>query len=418
VIDEMAGLKRSTVPLTFGQLHDKQIELKMLTSNLSHGQPYLLPHNLENFIFNASEMARFFPDYVVKHLCDCAPGAATQSPTMEKPRAVSPEQLPEGYYFFPSPDNVPVVVGARLSLSFPLLLSALPLYTVSTDAALQASRQNHEQVKLSERDLQKNWFSDGGICSNFPIQFFDAWLPTCPTFGINLTSVRNIANTSALEAITRKRSARAENIDESNEMVYLPQAEDYQEVEWQHLDTLQAFLSAIFGTAQNYRDTMQTNLPSYRERVVQIRLDATEGGLNLTMPEPVIEKIVEKGQKAGEMLGSDEFDFAHHWWVRFLVLAAQLEENAEALQRVLGEESVPRFVDRLKEQWHSNDGHYPIYPYYRDEDWCKLAEARVAALQRWIENWQEAGMKPDGSSIFFRHDAPMPNPVLRVTPEV
>lgn len=37
--------------------------------------------------------------------------------------------------------------------------------------------------------LQKNWFSDGGICSNFPIHFFDDWLPNRPTFGINLTTL-------------------------------------------------------------------------------------------------------------------------------------------------------------------------------------------------------------------------------------
>jgi predicted acylesterase/phospholipase RssA len=37
--------------------------------------------------------------------------------------------------------------------------------------------------------LQQNWFSDGGIASNFPIHFFDAWLPRRPTFGVNLVSL-------------------------------------------------------------------------------------------------------------------------------------------------------------------------------------------------------------------------------------
>ena len=35
-------------------------------------------------------------------------------------------------------------------------------------------------------DLVPQWFSDGGIASNFPIHFFDSWLPDRPTFGITL----------------------------------------------------------------------------------------------------------------------------------------------------------------------------------------------------------------------------------------
>lgn len=33
-----------------------------------------------------------------------------------------------------------------------------------------------------------NWFSDGGICANLPVHFFDAPLPTRPTFAIDLES--------------------------------------------------------------------------------------------------------------------------------------------------------------------------------------------------------------------------------------
>ena len=29
-------------------------------------------------------------------------------------------------------------------------------------------------------DLKVNWFSDGGISSNFPIHLFDSWLPPYP----------------------------------------------------------------------------------------------------------------------------------------------------------------------------------------------------------------------------------------------
>ncbi len=56
-----------------------------------------------------------------------------------------------------------------------MLLSAVPLYL------LKPGRQGG-----IEKDFLKCWFSDGGICSNFPIHFFDAPLPRWPTFGINL----------------------------------------------------------------------------------------------------------------------------------------------------------------------------------------------------------------------------------------
>src|SRR5205807_10418438 len=59
--------------------------------------------------------------------------------------------------------------------------------------------QSKPKLADNNNDLLINWFSDGGICSNFPIQFFDAWLPKTPTFGINLAQLRVPARLSALE---------------------------------------------------------------------------------------------------------------------------------------------------------------------------------------------------------------------------
>jgi hypothetical protein len=42
---------------------------------------------------------------------------------------------------------------------------------------------------LGRRKATGVYFSDGGICSNFPIQFFDSALPTCPTFGVDLRTL-------------------------------------------------------------------------------------------------------------------------------------------------------------------------------------------------------------------------------------
>jgi hypothetical protein len=89
----------------------------------------------------------------------------------------------------------------------------------------------------------------------------------------------------------------------------------------------------------NYRDTMQSRLPSYQERVVQIPLGSKEGGLNLDMEPDVIRSISLRGQKAGEMLCS--FNFEQHQWVRLRVLLSELEKQmestGEALKSVINE---------------------------------------------------------------------------------
>jgi len=35
-------------------------------------------------------------------------------------------------------------------------------------------------MQFDIQDLHRHWFSDGGICSNFPIGLFDVWLPKTP----------------------------------------------------------------------------------------------------------------------------------------------------------------------------------------------------------------------------------------------
>ncbi|MER3469044.1 MAG: hypothetical protein C4314_03515, partial [Thermoflexus sp.] len=67
--------------------------------------------------------------------------------------------------------DLPVVVATRMSLSFPVLVSAVPLYTVRRSAVDRLRAQGRN--RLEPGDLQRNWFSDGGIASNFPIHLFD-----------------------------------------------------------------------------------------------------------------------------------------------------------------------------------------------------------------------------------------------------
>jgi len=417
VIDQMAGLETTNRPLTFGQLKAKQIDLQTVTSNLSHSQPYILPEDLHNFLFNVDDMSQLFPPYIVTHLVKHAPQPG-HIEADARGLVVPPEILPKGYYFFPNADDLPVILAARLSLSFPVLLSAIPLYTVSTQAATKYWQDKSITLLDKDHDLQKNWFSDGGICSNFPIHFFDAWLPTRPTFGINLTAVRNDANTSALEAPNTQPRSSAAKAKEANQDVYLPRAEEQQDVEWQRLTGIVPFLQTIYGISQSYRDNMQSVLPSYRERIMQIRLNDHEGGLNLTMPQSVIEGVVAKGTEAGQkFLDPATFNFEQHWWVRFLVLTAQLEKNIAHLHEVLGDTAFSSFAERLKQEAASGESNATRYPYYRDEAWCARAIPRIEALCDLITKWQQTNSS-ENVSAFFGQDAPQPDPALRVTPRI
>lgn len=415
-IDKIAGLKEQQKPLTFGQLSSKQVDgkkvgitLKVVTSNLSHGEPYTLPYGLEGFLFNKDEMRQFFPEYVVQHMIAYSIKNKPMGQT-----TIAQEKLPPNYYFLPTGDDLPVVVATRLSLSFPILISAVPFYTIRSSALEMLAKGTLSRLRPT--DLQQNWFSDGGICSNFPIHFYDAWLPRFPTFGINLASVPseslhndhqdakqlNMGTFSALDTRNVSRAPAAAPVD-----VYLPQAESLLDPEWSEFDNPLAFLQAIFSTAQNYRDSMQSRLPSYRERVVQIRLNKDEGGLNLSMPRETMQTVVQKGMQAGAIL-SEKFNFEHHWWIRFLVLMAQLETNFTAMQEVLED---PVFQERLNNEVSLLSD----FPYRRDEDWIKEAKRRLKELEDMMVRWQNANKQWIDPPLFGK-DPPQPQTVLRVTP--
>lgn len=419
---EMAGVDRNC-PLTFEQLSAKQIELKMVTSNLSHNLPYLMPEGLHNFLFKKSEMLKLFPQKVVQHMIDNQPDP--RDPNPERRPLIPREKLPElpdqdGYYYLPNSEKLPVVVCTRMSLSFPVLLSAVPLYTVGTlayKAYISSVNQGQDPPRLAADAMQLNWFSDGGICSNFPISFFDAWLPSRPTFGIYLASLSQ-ATSTLQECAEELSSAATHAVLKEDDAIYLPKPEEAQDPEWSQVNGLLDFALAIFSTAQNYRDTMQANLPSYRERIVQVRLNDSEGGLNLTMPKSVIDRVVTKGQEAGEKFcDPNEFNFDHHVWVRFLVLMAQLEKNIVGMRKVLNS---PDFENQLQQQLSVSTDPQSRYPYWegKDKQWCDDTIKRIEALRTLINSWNIEPVDEREQPCFFHKDAPVPQPTLRVTPAV
>ena len=169
------GEKHPERPLTFKDLwkayeipdaegpDERAIDLRIMTTNLSMRRPHVLPELGEkNYYFSEDDFLRILPTWVVEHM--------TKGPGITS--------VGETYYPFPDAENLPVVVAARMSLSFPFIISAVPLYRFDFP--------NIDKDGAPSRIL----FSDGGISSNFPIHFFNSILPRRPTFGVALESYR------------------------------------------------------------------------------------------------------------------------------------------------------------------------------------------------------------------------------------
>lgn len=375
-------------PLTFEDLSDAEIRLRLVTTNLSQNQPYVLPFESERFVFEVAHFRRLFPKRVVDFMVEVAEGEASADPRI---------RLPEGYCFLPKGEALPVVVAVRLSLSFPVLLSAVPLYGFAPSAY-----RKRGEVLDAAIDLQRHWFSDGGISSNFPIHFFDEVLPERPTFGINLVSwkekyehpevsVQPDAEGKLPDAVPPESAAE--------EGVFIAKANRPWAPDFVEIKSLPGFLLNIYSTSQNFRDNSQARLPSVRDRVVNIRLKDDEGGLNLKMSPETLARLSERGELAGKVL--ENYPFDPHLWVRFRVLMPELSKAFEQLGKTLPE------VRRISE--YLDQGSDPEFAYKGSAAW--RADARQA-----IKEILAVCAKLDELKERMQSDPPKPRGHLRITP--
>jgi len=279
-IEDLAGRPQTGAPLTVGDLGRHGITLAAMTTDLSSGRPYQLPMLTNIHWFSLAEWQRLFPPHFLDAL------TAGHDPLDHG------QDAPADLYPLPARDAFPVLLVARMSLSFPGLLQAVPLYRYDDQVRVVTARG--ETAGRISRCL----FSDGGISSNFPIHFFDALLPRRPTFGIALGSYDPARHGD-------ERTDLPRHSVQSTDLPVIP------------VRGLGDFMFAILNTAKDWQDRLQAMLPGYSERVVTVRLDdATEGGMNLGMDEATIARLNGFGLEAGEKLlatysyarGADGFD--------------------------------------------------------------------------------------------------------------
>ena len=383
-LDQLAGRPAGPgdPPLTFVDLHqvppgspkkDRLINLEMMTTCITHGRPYGLPFRDDDevhenhFFFDRHEFARLFPTRVVDYLVANA-------------RSIDDEDKQRYGDLVPLPitEKLPVIVAVRMSLSFPLLLSAVPLHFVDfsrTDAA--------------DREPERCWFSDGGISSNFPIHFFDPPLPPWPTFGIDLTD-RHPDHPAG---------------------VFMPAANMDGVLEhWTRFETIGGFFGAMFNAIHNWSDNFQARLPGYRDRIAHVQLEPNEGGLNLDMPDTLIRTLTGRGQEAGRMLcdrfarNEGELTWSNHRRVRLRSFLATTEEVLARIEDVCAhtEPGDPDF-ETLIAQLASGA--------YKWQSAAQQAAADMLAALRRLAQATTAKAR-------LERGAPRPRPELRLRPRV
>ena len=312
-------------PLTFGRLHKAGVTLKMITTCLTFGRPFTLPFESNEFYFAPDEMRHYMPEDVVKWMEDHP--HSTKHDTHDR--------LVDLTGFKPLPDHhdMPVILAARLSLSFPFLFCAVPLYAIDFSRRVRKTDDPPRTKKREPGDAldpgepyrpERVWFADGGITSNFPIHLFDGPLPRWPTFGLDLADLRP-------------------DQDETSDRTWMPTSNrGGMANQWTRLNTnwgLGAGTAAfsMIDAARHWMDNLQAAAPGYRDRIVHVFLNKKEGGLNLNMPTDTVATLSGYGTKAAARLidhfvnGTDsgkptEMTWDNQRWIRYRSTSTVLQE--------------------------------------------------------------------------------------------
>ncbi|WP_445256778.1 hypothetical protein [Nocardioides aurantiacus] len=425
----LAGRTVDDPPVTFGDLGTVGVTLQLMTTNLSRRQPLTMPLVDDEYWWEPAHFRTLFPAAVVDRMEHADPTPQTPLDRDDWVRAVhrlhaegrEPRLLP-----FPAAADLPVVVAVRMSLSFPGLIAAVPLHAYDDRRAVNRSCREQALARfdadpacspedaaaaLDPREAQVNWFSDGGICANLPLHFFDSALPRRPTFAINLAE---------FPPDRPKSTDERENSDlpEDDEQVARRQTV------WEGSGPglLLAFFASIVETARTWVDEAQLAMPGYRDRIVTVLHDGTEGGLNLDMPQPVVMALSERGAGAAERLvrryAGDEPGVVpapgwdRHRWLRFRTAGAAFSDVLGSFRA--GYETVLPGTTPY-DRWVGVDADgtgadAPLPSYELDAERRDAVNRRTEGLLETAEDWAR-----DPADAFTR-GAPEPRPSMKLVP--
>ncbi len=390
-------------PLTFGRLQKAGITLKMITTCLSFGRPFTLPFDTNEFYFSPDEMRHYMPANVVQWMEDHP--HSIKHDTRDRPVDLT------GFKPLPAPEDMPVILAARLSLSFPFLFCAVPLYAIDFSRRV---RKPDDPPRTKEREPgdaldpgeplrpERVWFADGGITSNFPIHLFDGPLPSWPTFGLDLAELRP-------------------DQDEKSDRTWMPTSNrGGMANQWTRLDTswgLGAGTAAfsMIDAARNWMDNLQAAAPGYRDRIVHVFLNKEEGGLNLNMPPETVTTLSAYGTKAAGHLidhfinGTDggkptDMTWDNQRWVRYRSTSTVLREFLIHYSTVLqnpepGDSSILDMICRGNDEPPNS---------YRFTQQCECAREMTKALMDVADESKDCNLEKG---------TPHPEPQLLIRPK-
>jgi predicted acylesterase/phospholipase RssA len=450
LIQEIAGRKANDRPLTFADLATApgspretlndpspmgadSINLQMITANVTHGRPYVFPQTggVEGdppLYFREEEMAKLFPADVVSDMkkdpdtdgsneyegnarpADELPRSSSgamgwfASLVMKKPPPVGANH--EKMYRLPT-KHLPIIVAARMSVSFPVLFRAVPLWVLD-------EREQRKPV------FRRCLFCDGGICSAFPIHLFDSPIPSWPTFGISLHKTPKSEHSSPPSASKQEKRIFG--------AVWLPQGHleggeeqwDEFEAEPEAFNRLAGFFGALASTTKNWNDATLARLPGVRERVARVGLGPGIGGLNIRMTASEIRELAALGRDAAlQLLKRYAFPVARpsndlsdgwneHRWVRLNVLRDSLSTSLSGLTwaAVQGGQGKP-LRDLIRQAAEE--------PVLKMDECSRLLAAQAAALEAALSAMVQAERAltmPTAEQPY----KPFPRPVMRVRP--
>ena len=391
----------------------RSIDLTLFTTNLSHGRPYLFPLEDETsrLFFEPEALRAYFPESVIQWMLgrsDPYQARSVADPPASEVLAKHPT-LRE----LPPPGDLPVIVAARLSLSFPLLFSAVPLWAIDHPPGGRRDRAGAASP-VRTGTMRQCWFSDGGICTNFPIHLFDSFVPAWPTFAISLES-------SAQDSIDDEHRAWVPAFHRQGRADLWGGFGDHDAKDG--LRELGGFLAAIVSTAKNWADSSSARMPGVRERVVRVYLSKDEGGLNLRMPAEKIRRLGGTGKRAADELlkryrgTADQLapGWLEHRWIRF---NAALVAVRARLKNLTAAATAMPYAQPLAEQIADAARHPPLAadPLGDDDPAAKaLAKPEADSLKGLLDVVLEV------QKDFDRLDArqpyqPSPTPTIRMRP--
>ena len=417
--DGLAG-HQGPRPLSFGDLWgapfehgrfadvaaaDRRVNLEVMTSAVSQQMCYAIPlRGDQGLYFDPQEWASLFPERVMAWLnsTSAAESAAAREAGNKRTETVVHEDKGTRRTLsrLPSNANLPVVVAVRMSLSFPALLSAVPLYAVDFSRSFNQKAEGQPPPDILK--ATRVWFSDGGIASNMPLHFFDSPLPGHPTFAINLKAEHPDHEINP-DLPPGKQPGR----------VYLPSNNlGGQRRYWPApadgtpLGGLIGFAFSIVDTMQNWRDELQFPYPGYRDRIVQISQRKDEGGLNLDMPDRNIENLSAAGLVAARELrerfhaspGQTSEGWSNHRRQRLRILLGVFER----MTRDLGSAMATGSWDATLEDIPSRD----------------YSAAHKAKAKECMQSIQALSTQLQDEKLSLEERAPSPRATMRIAPRI